>query len=262
MPKNLKMLSQMMRIGEGDLTDEELGGKRDNINVPHTMKTKQNMENKARDPLDFEHLYLIGFNENFHADDSRQDQNFYEALRLTPAQRRKTRPPQMIACNSGASAGKLGKGGLKAQKEMQKHIENIVRYYCMPQGVKYQKYTDVTQTLLQVRQNLKYQLLLLEQLEEERIQMMSVHQFSCPAITEGDEYSTYLVNMIKSVEDPTEERYLLITILQDFHLVKLSPKHRQKYGVTYGVATTDVAIAMQFSEKRFLNLDVALCNIK
>ncbi len=37
-----------------------------------------------------------------------------------------------------------GKGAnLKAEKEMQKQIESIVRYYCMPQGVKYQKYTDV-----------------------------------------------------------------------------------------------------------------------
>lgn len=73
---------------------------------------------------------------------------------------------------------------------------------------------------------------------------MSIHKYNCQIITEGDEFSTYLVNMIKSVEDPTEERYLLITSLQDFHMVKLSPKHQQKYNITYGVATTDVAIAL------------------
>lgn len=68
--------------------------------------------------------------------------------------------------------------------------------------------------------------------------------FTGQNLVEGDEYGTYIVNMIKSIEDPTQERYLLITIVQDFHLVKLSSKHRQKYNITFGVATTDVALAM------------------
>lgn len=81
-------------------------------------------------------------------------------------------------------------------------------------------------------------------------------------MTEGDEYGTYIVNMIKSIEDPSKERYCLITIIQDFHLVKLSSKHRQKYNITYGIATTDVAIAMQFDSLNFLNIDIAVSNIK
>jgi hypothetical protein len=40
MPTNIKFLSQIMRIGEYDLTDDELGNKKDNINFPHAMKAK------------------------------------------------------------------------------------------------------------------------------------------------------------------------------------------------------------------------------
>lgn len=85
---------------------------------------------------------------------------------------KKVKPPNVISTYSGLLVGSAKSEGInpKLQKEMQKQIENIVKYQTMPSGVKYQKYTDVIQTLLQVRQNLKYQLLQLEKLLEERIQ--------------------------------------------------------------------------------------------
>lgn len=90
----------------------------------------------------------------------------------------------------------------------------MVKHYAMPVGVKYQKYTDIVQTLYQVRQNLRQQQLQLELMEEERLQASKHKQAG--QMTEGDEYSTFLVNMIKSIEDPQQERFILITMLQDF----------------------------------------------
>lgn len=89
---------------------------------------------------------------------------------------------------------------------------------------------------------------------------MGREEFISPNLDEVDEYSTYLVNTVKSIDNP--DTFLLITTLQDFHLVKLSPKHKLKYGVTYGVATTDVAIALQFDGRNFLSLDLSLSNLK
>jgi hypothetical protein len=40
-----------------------------------------------------------------------------------------------------------------------------------------------------------------------------------PGNVYGDERSQYLVNMIKSINDPTKERYVLISLVQDFNLV-------------------------------------------
>ena len=52
----------------------------------------------------------------------------------------------------------------------------------------------------------------------------------------------YLVNMIKSIEDPTQERYVLITLTEDFHLevVNGSVKGQNKYGILQ----SEIAIAV------------------
>ena len=39
-----------------------------------------------------------------------------------------------------------------------------------------------------------------------------------PGNVYGDERSQYLVNMIKSIDDPTKERYVLISLVEDFNL--------------------------------------------
>lgn len=87
----VKMLSQIMRIGEYDL-EEDLS---ENVNRPLMAKAKPLM---GKDPLDFEALYMVGYNENYHTDDSPQDQHFYRSLKHVPGfNKRKVKPPQVMA---------------------------------------------------------------------------------------------------------------------------------------------------------------------
>lgn len=75
----------------------------------------------------------------------------------------------------------------------------------------------------------------------------------------GDIKSHYLVNMIKSVEDPSQERYVLIATLDDFNLIYRSD---QFDGERFAIAETQSAIAIQFEEKNFLNIDFMMTKIK
>lgn len=68
--------------------------------------------------------------------------------------------------------------------------------------------------------------------------------------------------MLKNVEDTTQERYLLISIINDFHLIHLDDKNKKKYETEFGIATTDTAVAVQFEDKNFKNVEVLLNNIK
>ena len=76
---------------------------------------------------------------------------------------------------------------------------------------------------------------------------------------EGDAKSHYLVNMIKSVEDPSQERYVLIATLDDFNLVYRSEQFDAE---RFTIAETQTAIAIQFEEKNFLNIDFMMTKIK
>ena len=60
-----------------------------------------------------------------------------------------------------------------------------------------------------------------------------------PGNVYGDERSPYLVNMIKSIDDPTKERYILISLVQDFNLVSDTESRSQ-----FTLAQTEVAIAI------------------
>ena len=62
--------------------------------------------------------------------------------------------------------------------------------------------------------------------------------------------------MIKSIEDPTQERYVLITLTEDFTLlvVDRQSKGQQKFGLTL----SEVAIAVQFEDKNFQHMDLFL----
>lgn len=75
----------------------------------------------------------------------------------------------------------------------------------------------------------------------------------------GDIKSHYLVNMIKSVEDPSQERYVLIATMDDFNLVYRSDQFDNE---RFAVAETQTAIAIQFEEKNFLNIDFMMTKIK
>jgi hypothetical protein len=73
----------------------------------------------------------------------------------------------------------------------------------------------------------------------------------------GDEKSQYLVNMIKSIDDPTKERYVLISLVSDFNLV-IDHETRNQTGSTYGLVQTEVAIAIQFEDKNITCMDLLL----
>jgi len=130
----------------------------------------------------------------------------------------------------------------------------------MPKGTEYQKYYNLEQSLVTIQGNLE---VALRQYEEE-FEVKSA-SFSGGRFEEliGDDRSPYLVNMIKSIEDPSQERYIIISLIQDFNLVILDDYH-QKYrtGNKFGVAVTDVALAVQFEGKNFRNMDYFLSMIK
>lgn len=82
-----------------------------------------------------------------------------------------------------------------------------------------------------------------------------------PGTVYGDERSQYLVNMIKSIDDPTKERYVLISLICDFNLV-VDHDNRNQAGSSYGLVQTEVAIAIQFEEKNITCMDLFLEQIK
>jgi hypothetical protein len=107
-----------MKIGEYDLEDEQ----KEQVNLPHSMHTKPNLESKpslGRESLiDYEAIYVVGFNENYCSDESPQCQKFYSSLNLTAAQKRKLRPPATLASCLGTQATKQGTKSLEAQREI------------------------------------------------------------------------------------------------------------------------------------------------
>ena len=62
--------------------------------------------------------------------------------------------------------------------------------------------------------------------------------------------------MIKSIEDPTQERFVLITSTEDFNLVLVDRlgQGQKKFGLTLA----EVAIAVQFEDKNFQHMDLFL----
>lgn len=66
--------------------------------------------------------------------------------------------------------------------------------------------------------------------------------------------------MIKSIEDPSQERYVLITLTEDFSLVVVdgAGAGQQKFGL----ALSEVAIAVQFEDKDFQHMDFFLNQVK
>mgnify|MGYP000891431328 CR=1 FL=1 len=131
----------------------------------------------------------------------------------------------------------------------------MVKLFAMPSGTKYQKYTDIKETLGIVRQNLRYQLS-----QAEKQSSMFINQDHQDSVTEST--TPYLVNMLKSVDDATQERYLLISIVNDFHMIHLDGKNKKKYETEFGIATTETAVAVQFEARNFKNMEVLLNNVK
>ena len=92
----------------------------------------------------------------------------------------------------------------------------------MPNGTQYQKYYNLGQSLATILGNMEDALKQYEQEYEEKLAY-----FKSPGGDgeEGDEKSAYLVNMIKSIEDPTQERFIIISVVQDFNLIILDDYH-------------------------------------
>ena len=73
---------------EDDLDHDAMRG----INLPATMNKKPSLSrrnnhnsysNKLHEPLDFEKIFLIGFNENLCAETEPTDANFLESLKVS-----------------------------------------------------------------------------------------------------------------------------------------------------------------------------------
>ena len=80
-------------------------------------------------------------------------------------------------------------------------------------------------------------------MEEETSKALK-HPAQARCLNDGDENSSYLVNMIKCLDDPTQERYLLITVISDFHLVRLDERNKKQFGTSFGVVMTEVGLAI------------------
>ena len=176
------------------------------------MVKPKKMQNNVKEPMHFERAYLIGYNENSCSSNQESDLQFYEILKLEAEHKRKIKPPKILSIFENPNLHVRSK-----DNQLSKQIENIVKAFAMPSGVKYQKYTDITQTLQQVKQNISYQLMQLQKEQENR-------QSSSEFQDLGDETSPYLVSIIKSDSDPYDESFLLITLVFDFHLIRLDEK--------------------------------------
>jgi hypothetical protein len=65
--------------------------------------------------------------------------------------------------------------------------------------------------------------------------------------------------MIKSIADPTKERYVLISLVSDFNL---TVDHQGQWKGQYSIVQTEVAVAIQFEEKNITCMDILLEQIK
>ena len=93
----------------------------------------------------------------------------------------------------------------------------------MPSGVKYEKFCNLKDSIYPVKQKLNHQLTQLkEDIKKTRHlvagEFLEIIKESFPPkgslieINEDDNKPSYLVNMIKSIEDPTQERYVMISL--------------------------------------------------
>lgn len=126
----------------------------------------------------------------------------------------------------------------------------------MPGGVKLQKISGLSHQLQGLRDRMESQLYYLNAEQMERMQAYQGQQSAmalpsqlAPVHDRRKLGAPYLVNMIKSVEDPTQERFVLITSTEDFNLALVGgTSHGQR---KFGLTLAEVAIAVQFEDKNF-----------
>ena len=104
---------------------------------------KQRLHNNLKEPIDFERAYVIGFNETYCTQSQDQDIDLYNFLNLESDQKRKIKGAKILA--SFDNPQKYKENYLDFQ--FTKQLETLIKLFAMPNGVKYQKYTDITQTL-------------------------------------------------------------------------------------------------------------------
>ena len=225
----------------------KIDGPQKSQNLVHNSALAKSKGNTLAEPMDFETIYAIGYNENYCNQEQDQDKRFLNSLNLEPDQKRRIKSPKILASYASSKSGSEG------THLLHKQIENMVKLFAMPSGTKYQKYTDIKETLDIVRQNLRYQLS-----QTEKQNSMYINQEYDDSASE----SPYLVNMLKSVDDTTQERYLLISVINDFHMIHLDGKNKKKYDTEFGIATTETAVAVQFEQRNFKNMEVLLNNVK
>lgn len=137
----------------------------------------------------------------------------------------------------------------------------------MPKGAKSQKMAGLAYQLQGLKNRMEEQLYALNSEQIERMKAYQGQSTGQHMMTQfGGVYdqkklgAPYLVNMIKSIEDPSQERYVLITLTEDFSLevVDGQSSGQQKFGL----ALSEVAIAVQFEDKNFQHMDFFLNQVK
>lgn len=209
-PKNMKLLSKIVKI------DEHY---EHNFSFTVTKTARSPAERTEPSlPIEVHCVYLVGYN---HSVD--------EAKSVS-------KPPQVLASHSV----KLAKSGLE------QHAEAFVKRSCFPDGIKFQRFGDIVQTLIQLRKSLRYELIELEQVEE--------HSF--------EDQAPFVVSMLRSTEDACSDKFVMISQMLDFNLQKLDAEQSKKYNSAFAVVSTEVAIAVEFDSLQFKSVEKFLTALK
>ena len=120
---------------------DDIGDEENMHNVPLSMQKRQSKnlpQNTYRDPMDFETIFLIGFNENLFNVQDQQDQQFYKSLNVSSQRLQSIKAPKILSSYKNPDPLKL-QTKAKDHEILQKQIESMVKYYAMPFGVQYHK---------------------------------------------------------------------------------------------------------------------------
>lgn len=74
-------------------------------NLVHNSALAKSKSNTLAEPMDFETIYAIGFNENYCSQEQDQDKRYLNSLNLEPEQKRKIKSPKILASYKSSKSG-------------------------------------------------------------------------------------------------------------------------------------------------------------
>ena len=76
---------------------DDIGDEENMHNVPLSMKKRQSKNTYGREPMDFETIFLIGYNENLFNVQDQQDQQFYKSLNVSQDRLASIKAPKILS---------------------------------------------------------------------------------------------------------------------------------------------------------------------